>query len=83
MDFATVRKKLANGSYTTLELFEVCIHILVLPGLCIQYYYSGLSDMGLLYNVVVRKSSVVVKHSQSWLKEASFCLTAHSPLSRL
>jgi hypothetical protein len=24
MDFATVRKKLANGSYTTLEKFEVC-----------------------------------------------------------
>ena len=24
MDFATVRKKLGNGSYTTLEQFEVC-----------------------------------------------------------
>lgn len=24
MDFATVRKKLANGSYPTLEQFEVC-----------------------------------------------------------
>lgn len=24
MDFATVRKKLANGSYSTLEQFEVC-----------------------------------------------------------
>jgi hypothetical protein len=48
MDFATVRKKLANGAYTTFELFEVCTHILVLPGLFIQFYYSGLWDMGLL-----------------------------------
>lgn len=83
MDFATVRKKLANGSYTTLELFEVCTHILVLPGLCIQFYDLGLWDMGILYNVVVRKSSAVVKHSQSWLKEAWFCLPAPSPLSLL
>jgi hypothetical protein len=30
MDFATVRKKLANGSYSSLEQFEVCTHFLVL-----------------------------------------------------
>lgn len=26
MDFATVRKKLGNGSYSTLEQFEVCVY---------------------------------------------------------
>ena len=31
MDFATVRKKLASGLYSTLEQFEVCTRILVLP----------------------------------------------------
>ena len=30
MDFATVRKKLAIGSYSSLEQFEVCTHFLVL-----------------------------------------------------
>lgn len=34
MDFATVRKKLANGSYSTLEQFEVCVHGVLRLGLC-------------------------------------------------
>lgn len=32
MDFATVRKKLANGSYPTLEQFEVCKHVSTVNG---------------------------------------------------
>lgn len=33
MDFATVRKKLANGTYATLDQFEVCIlTVLLFPG---------------------------------------------------
>lgn len=34
MDFATVRKKLANGSYSTMDQFEVCVHGVLRLGLC-------------------------------------------------
>jgi hypothetical protein len=51
MDFATVRKQLANGSYSTLEQFEV-------GALC----YLAMYSYGLLCKATARLSSDVLQH---------------------